>query len=113
MKKLLLVLVLGIALCAYTELTPRDKFDHLFAEAVTQANEDPSGTTYGITKSDSKAITLNTPVGEFDVEKKADGWYSFMGIEGKILSHKGSVYVIDTTLGKYEINEKKLTIKKL
>lgn len=113
MKKLLLVLVVGIVFCAFTQLTPRDKFGHLSAEAVTLASEAPAGTTYGITKSDSKAITLNTPVGEFDVEKKADGWYSFMGIEGKILSHKGSVYVIDTTIGKYEINERKLTIKKL
>lgn len=67
---------------------------------------------YGIVSKSKTSCTVNTPFGKFDIEKE-NGKYSFMGMWGRIKSKKGSIYIIESSLGQFKIDTKKCTIIKL
>lgn len=72
----------------------------------------PSGTTYGVVESKNGNVVVNTPLGKYNIERKSDGSYSFMGMKARLLSAKDGVYVVKTSLGTWAVNTRKCTVKK-
>lgn len=105
---LILVAAMGVSGFAQSEKSAIETVKNVFEK---QAYDAPSGTVYGIIKNTTEKYVVNTPIGQYDVEK-TDGGYSCMGLFAKIISHKGSVYNIQSSLGNYEVNIKKCTIIK-
>ena len=114
---LILVAVIGISGFAQSEKsatpmevakTPIEVVKDMIIENVNAA---PSGTVYGIVESTSEKYVVNTPVGKYDVEKK-NGGFECLGVYAKVVSHKGSSYKIESSLGTFTINTKKCTVVK-
>lgn len=115
MKKVLFILAtFAIVLVASTpQYSVHDSVSNDLQEVVKFADEAPQGTVYGVTSVSNNNVIVSTPIGDYSVDKTDDGYYSIFGIKGKVISHRGNVYVIDSSFGKWEINTSKCTIKKL
>lgn len=86
-------------------------FEELVDRVANIVKAAPSGTTYGITGKTNESYTVNTPIGEYQVARE-DGGVRIFGIWAKLVSSHKGVYVIDSSLGKFELNINKCTVKK-
>ena len=105
---LMLVAAMGVSGFAQSE---KSAFEAVVNACKKNAKDAPSGTVFGIVERTPQKYVVNTPIGEYDVEKQGGG-LSFMGIYAKLRSRKGSVYTVESSLGDYVINLKKCTIVK-
>lgn len=114
MKKLIfsLTLVLGISVNGFAQSVKRADVEKVKNEVVNNVKQTPQGTVYGVIKSTPQEYVVKTPLGTYNVEKK-NGGFSFMGLFAKVESKKGSVYIVNSSLGKFKIDIKKCTITKL
>lgn len=115
MKKILIValalmIVIGVSGFAQSEKSA-SPIEVIKEMIINNLNTAPSGTVYGIVESTPEKYVVNTPLGEYDVTKKNNG-FECMGVYAKLVSHKGSSYKIDSSLGTFTINTKKCTIVK-
>ena len=114
MKRMLILLmfVLGMSINGFAQ-SETSVFETIKNEVINKVKEAPAGTIYGIIKSTPEKYVVNTPLGEYNIKKNTDGSFECLGITAKIISKKGNVYVVDSSLGKFKINTKKCTITKL
>lgn len=109
MKKISMMIVGAIMFCIPTMSAKSNK---TVESAISNAKNAPSGTVYGVVEKTADYYVVNTPIGKYTI-KHENGWFSFMGVKAKIVSHKGSIYVVDSNLGKYRIDTKRCTMTKL
>jgi hypothetical protein len=113
MKK---VLMMAVFMCATLSINAEPTFkevvEEAFAKITEMVKQAPTSIVYGVTKSTTQSLTVNTPLGEYDVQKE-DGGYRFLGLFVKLLSKKGSTYTIDSSIGKFKVDVKKRTITKV
>ena len=109
MKKTIFILLMAVGLVSFTQM---EKVEDLFLDVTNTMKHDPSGTVYGVTQSNKDNIVVNTPVGEYTVNKSETGEYSFLGITAKLKSRKGNKYTIESSLGEYEIDINKCVVIK-
>lgn len=83
-------------------------------DVAQRVGDAPAGTTYGILSTDRDGnLTVNTPLGRYTVERRADGSYSLLGITARLVSaHKG-VYTVKSSLGTWRIDTRRCTVTKL
>ena len=108
MKKFIVIMLMFVGLVSFTKM---EDVENLFREVTNTVEQDPSGTVYGIIENNQDNILVNTPVGEYTVNKNGEE-YSFMGVSAKLKSKKGNIYTIETSLGEFEINVNKCIITK-
>lgn len=116
MKKIIFILVfiLGISISGFAQTTKSaDMVANVTKEVSNEVKNAPSGTTYGLVGSDTENYVVNTPLGTYKVKKEGKNSISFMGITANLVSKKGNVYIIESSLGKFKINTNKCTVVKL
>ena len=110
MKKIIVVLIMFIALVSFTQMS---EVEDLFVNVTNSVKQDPSGTVYGVVEDNRDNIVVNTPIGEYSIDKLNGDKYSFMGIEAKIKSRRGNVYIIDSSIGEFKVDINKCNITKI
>ncbi len=113
MKK---VLMMAVFMCATLSISAdrsfKDFVEEAFAEITEMVKQAPASVVYGVTKSTPQSLTVNTPLGEYDVQKE-NGGYRFLGLFVKFLSKKGDTYTVDSSVGKFKVDVKNCTITKV
>ena len=113
MKK---VLMMAVFMCATLSISAdrsfKDFVEEAFAEITEMVKQAPPSVVYGVTKSTPQSLTVNTPLGEYDVQKE-NGGYRFLGLFVKFLSKKDNTYTVDSSIGKFKVDVKKCTITKV
>lgn len=113
MKKIILFSLILVAAMGVSGFVQSEKsaVESVKSSIEKGAYDAPVGTTYGVVQSTKEKYVVNTPIGQYEV-KKSNGGFSFMGLYAKIVSRKGSVYNIESSVGNYEVNIRKCTIVK-
>ena len=114
MKKLMIALLMVVATStASFAKGSNDNVQTAVKEVVQTVKNAPSGTTYGVVEVTKSHIVVNTPLGRYNINKKEDGSFSFMGMTAKLVAAKNGVYKVKTSLGTFNINMRKATVAKL
>lgn len=109
---MLVAFILGMNVSGFAQSEEKSAVEKVTKVIANKTKKASSGTTYGLIKETKNEAIVNTPIGEFTVEKK-DGWYSLFGMSAKIESKKGNIYIIRSSLGKFKVDIKKGIIVKL
>lgn len=110
---MLLMFVLGTSMSGFAQ-SEKSAIETTIEQVSNKMKEAPSGTKYGIVKSTPEKYVVNTPIGEYDVKKEAKNEYSIFGIRIKVQTvKKNSIYIFDTSLGKFKLNLNKVSLIKL
>jgi len=112
MKKMLMILMFTL-ITTVNGVAQTTQVENVIEEVKKEIKTSLPGTVYGVIENNKNYYLINTPIGEYRIDKHKDGSYSFLGVKVKLVSQKNNIYIIDTTLGKFEINVKKGTVKKL
>ena len=113
MKKVMIALMMAVMTSTASFAKVNNDQVQTAAKEVAQSVKDaPSGTTYGVVETTKNHIVINTPLGRHTIDRNADGSFSFLGMNVKLLSAKNGVYKIKTSLGTFSINTRKATITK-
>ena len=109
MKKFVVIMLMFVGLVSFTRM---NDVESLFNEVANTVQQDPSGTVYGIVENNRNNVVVNTPVGKYSVDKTETGEYSCLGVSAKLKSRKGNTYIVESSLGEFEININKCTVTK-
>lgn len=112
MKNVLMILMfmLGVSISGVAQTT---QVENVINDIKVEVKNAPKGTVYGLTKTTKEYYLVNTPIGEYRIDRNPDNSFSFMGVKVKLVSSKNNVYVVNTSLGDFEINPKKVMVKKI
>jgi hypothetical protein len=114
MKKVMMALMMVAATTTASFAKSNNTQVTAAAKEVAQTMKDaPSGTTYGVVETTKNYITVNTPLGRYNIDRNEDGSFTFLGVSAKLLSAKNGVYKVKTSLGTYRVDVRKATITKL
>ncbi len=115
MKKVsfLVLFTLGLIEANYAQqIMDSTKVEPAVKELSEISKKATPGTTYGVTQSTKKDITVKTPVGTYKVAKEGNGYYSIFGIRAKAIKHSNNIYTIKSNVGDWKIDINKMTITK-
>lgn len=89
-----------------------DQVETVTKEVAQKVKDAPPGTTYGVVESTKSHIVVSTPFGRHNIDKNADGSFTFMGMTAKLVSAKNGEYEVKTSLGTFHVNTRKATVTK-
>ena len=112
MKKLLMTLMF-VLVTTINGVAQMTQVEYVIDDAISQVEMTPPGTVYGVVENNENYYLINTPIGEYRIDKNKDGSFSILGVTLKLVSRKNNIYIVDTSLSKFEINLKKGTVKKI
>lgn len=111
MKKLI-ILFAAICMSASAYCNNEKDVKDIISYVIKTVENSPSNTTWGITSVTKEAYTVNTPLGEFKITRENGGVRVF-GVFAKLISKKGNVYTVESSIGKYIIDLNKCIVTKL
>lgn len=103
---------LGVSINGFAQ-SENSAVKELVTKVSNNVNSASKGTVYGVIETTKEYYLINTPLGEYHIDRNKDGSFSFMGIKIKLISSNRNVYILESSLGKFKIDIKKGTITKL